>query len=386
MKGSEIENFEPHDRQLAILQPYIPDYRVGLWSLVIDRLLESGIEARVFWGEAGGQMELGDHAESAVWAEQVKVAAVRIPFVRAKVVYRDVPKAWRGADVLWLTEMAVGNLNAWQRALAHKAYMTFGHAVSGTTRSGRVSDSLEGILNRSAFGVLTYTDRGRDHVIHRQRVIPGRASSFQNATDTSELRQRLADVSDDDQRQFRTAHSLPETAQISLFVGALAPYKRIDLLVEAAEMVFRACPNEYLVVTGDGPEAARLKNLAERTGRVRLLGRTPMADIAVPASLAYQLVNPGRVGLVAVDALAMRLPVLTTVSDEHAPEVDYLQPGVDVRFTSPTPVAFAEAWMTKQKHTVSTTPVPTIDEAAERIVAAVLRAFDVAEHQKGRRS
>jgi hypothetical protein len=41
---------------------------------------------------------------------------------------------------------------------------------------------------------------------------------------------------------------------------------------------------------------------------------------------------PGRVGLVAVDALALGLPVLTTHFPFHAPELEYLVEGRSVHF------------------------------------------------------
>ena len=52
---------------------------------------------------------------------------------------------------------------------------------------------------------------------------------------------------------------------------------------------------------------------------------------------------PGRVGLIAVDSFAMGLPIVTTDWPHHAPEFDYLQPGVDSVVTSDDPAAFSRA-------------------------------------------
>lgn len=57
--------------------------------------------------------------------------------------------------------------------------------------------------------------------------------------------------------------------------------------------------------------------------------------------MASAIWMPGRVGLVAVDALALNLPVCTTSYAFHAPELDFLQPG-EVFVLSDEPAAYAQ--------------------------------------------
>ena len=51
---------------------------------------------------------------------------------------------------------------------------------------------------------------------------------------------------------------------------------------------------------------------------------------ALIAATARLLVNPGRIGLLAVEALVMGLPIVTTRWPYHAPEVEYLIEGETV--------------------------------------------------------
>jgi hypothetical protein len=54
------------------------------------------------------------------------------------------------------------------------------------------------------------------------------------------------------------------------------------------------------------------------------------------------MLMPGRVGLVAVDCLALGLPMITTTFDRHAPEAEYLNGDVRVA-TEQLPGPFARA-------------------------------------------
>ncbi|MGW8567320.1 glycosyltransferase [Isoptericola sp. NPDC055881] len=61
-----------------------------------------------------------------------------------------------------------------------------------------------------------------------------------------------------------------------LCVARLLPYKNVDAVIEAA-----ALSGRHLVVVGEGPDRARLTQLASRLGpsRVHLLGRVPDAEL-----------------------------------------------------------------------------------------------------------
>jgi len=102
----------------------------------------------------------------------------------------------------------------------------------------------------------------------------------------------------------------------ALFIGRLARYKGVDILLRALERV----PELRLDIVGTGPEAPRLRTLAQAlaiTDRVRWYGEYPDADIPRRMAEAHFLVLPSvtvaeMFGLVAVEAMAAGRPVITT--------------------------------------------------------------------------
>ena len=361
---------------VAITQPYVPGYRVPLWARVVDNLKSAGVECRVFYGGDAEQLRIragrGDGVETE-WATQVPTRTVTLHRRLPKLIHRTLPRRWRARRVLLVTEMQVSNVNAWVAVATGRRIVTLGHGSSDTTEQNRLATVLENQLNRWADHVLTYTDRGRRHVIDIGRVRENRVTAFRNATDTVRLRAALTAVTSEAEAEFRQSHGVPEDAIIDLYLGALNRHKNIDLLAGAAKIVFAADPRRWLVVAGWGEDAALMEALASETGRVVLLGQASPADYAPAATQARVLLNPGRVGLVAVDALIMGLPILTTSASAHAPEFDYLRPGIDVVETAPTTAAFADGWLAGAIDIQTPPPnVPSVEAAADIISGVIL--------------
>jgi glycosyltransferase involved in cell wall biosynthesis len=90
-----------------------------------------------------------------------------------------------------------------------------------------------------------------------------------------------------------------------LIVSRLAPYKRIDLAIEAFNQLGRP-----LVILGSGRDAARLRRMA--APNVRFLGRVSDAEVRERLAACRALIWPGEedFGLVPVEAMAAGRPVV----------------------------------------------------------------------------
>lgn len=121
-----------------------------------------------------------------------------------------------------------------------------------------------------------------------------------------------------------------------LVVSRLAPYKRIDLAVKA----FNAL-GKRLVVIGDGPDMAALRELAGPT--VSLLGWLPDAEVARYYASARGFVLPGEedFGITPLEANASGSPV---IAFQAGGALDTVVDGVTgVHFAEPTPESLADA-------------------------------------------
>jgi glycosyltransferase involved in cell wall biosynthesis len=103
-----------------------------------------------------------------------------------------------------------------------------------------------------------------------------------------------------------------------LSVNRLDRYKRIDLLIEAAQ----AEPGLRVVIAGDGPDRARLEELASGlNGRIEFAGRVDadrLADLYARCLAVYYAPVDEDYGMVPYEAFLAAKPVVTT-SDSGGP-------------------------------------------------------------------
>lgn len=122
----------------------------------------------------------------------------------------------------------------------------------------------------------------------------------------------------------------PGSAPRAIFIGRLAPYKGVDFLLRALELV----PELRLEVVGDGPERNRLHTLADAlavSDRVKWWGEYPDEDLPRRMADADFLVLPSvtveeMFGMVLLEAMAAGRPIITTAVPSGVREVNL--PGV----------------------------------------------------------
>jgi glycosyltransferase involved in cell wall biosynthesis len=96
------------------------------------------------------------------------------------------------------------------------------------------------------------------------------------------------------------------------------------------------------VVAGRG-HLEHLLDPAVARKQVHSIGYAGDREKALMARICMGIFNPGRVGLIAPESFALGLPIVTADSAFHAPEFEYLRPGLDSLVTEASPEALAAA-------------------------------------------
>lgn len=122
-----------------------------------------------------------------------------------------------------------------------------------------------------------------------------------------------------------------------LVVSRLVPYKKIDVLVRA----FNLLPTRHLVIIGTGSQLSRLKRLAQ--SNIHFLGFVPDSDLPsyYQPARAYLQANEEDFGISMVEAQAAGIPVIAYGAGGA---VDIVIPGqTGLLLSSNTPSAFVTA-------------------------------------------
>lgn len=148
---------------------------------------------------------------------------------------------------------------------------------------------------------------------------------------------------------FRQALNLPNTATVSLFVGRLHTEKRLDLMIEAFSRVVGSVKDAHLVIIGpeaDGTGGAVRRQVAELglSEHVRLMGLLTGQDLLQAyrdSDMLLLLSHRENFGMVAVEAMALELPVLLAEEVGLAQEIAEANAGYCVKAQ---PDSVADRW------------------------------------------
>ncbi len=239
-------------------------------------------------------------------------------------------------------ELAAGALDTY-RGLVRRGTRKvglMGHVGRYVSKHSSTAEALQTWQIKRADHVFAYTEAGKQLAI-RTGKHPDDVTAFLNTVSTADIIAAQESLSERDVQHFRREAGL-RSGPVTAYVGALDGPKRIEFLANALDILWSTDRELQLLVGGAGPDESYLRPAVDR-GQVVMLGRVGPVQKALLSRVACMLLNPGRVGLIAVDGFAMGLPLITVDWSFHAPEVEYLSPSIDSIFTADNPQAYAEA-------------------------------------------
>lgn len=363
-------------RQLLIVQPYVPTYRVALFSKVDSLLRKHDIELTVHGGSpTGSQAARGDSVVGQPWQTVSRTRSLTIGqhWLRTY----GARSAIAAADAV-VVELANGAIDSYL-ALGHRrrrqAVGVWGHIPA---ISGQLPSAIQRWQLRHADHVFAYTGSGAARATD-YGIAPSRISVINNSIDTASVTAAIAKVDDDAISQFRKRWSLPEVP-LMCYIGGLDAPKRIDFLASTLDRLWHRNVKLHLVVAGEGADAKYLLE-GERRKQVTRIGVVGTVDKATLLKSSMGILCPGRIGLLAVDSLVARLPILSTRHNGHAPEIEYLRDKESMLLSNPTEDSYSamiqnflnDASLRRRlQEGCESTEVPTLDAAARNFGEGLL--------------
>lgn len=324
-------------KRLLIVQPYLAMYRRPFFARLQSRLAQENVEVTFAFGEPdAGQGARGD---STHFPGSLTTPVRRFRFGSVTLRAQNSWKLASDFDAVVL-EASGSLLDTSILSLRRSPTGLWGHIKSYTGPANRLDAAVESWQVRRAAVVLAYTEEGRDEAIARG-AHPERALALGNTIDTSGMLDSARSMTEGEARKLLGLEDWADRPTVA-FLGGIDPSKRIDFLAQALNSLWDRSPNIRVVVAGRGESEALLAPAVAR-GQARLVGRVDDRGKAAISKVTAVLINPGRVGLLAVDSLAMGLPIITTDWPFHAPEFFYLRPGTDCLVTPNDLESFVDA-------------------------------------------
>lgn len=312
-------------KRLAILQPYVPKYRVAFFEGLIRSLADVGIECRVLAGKPRGAQGRRGDAAVADWIVQIPYREIMLGARSLKVA--GAARHLRGVDACivghvgtsWDTNKAVLN-----GMMGGVRVGVWGHIKSYVNQANPLDAAIERWQLRHAHHVFAYTPGGAAYAV--QSGVPETSiTTVMNTVPTDQLVAARSSLTSADVEDFRVQNGLSGRPVLG-YIGALDQSKKVDLLASALDILWREEPQVRVLVAGRGVLEGLLATAVER-GQAIMLGYADAGTKARVAAVSHALLNPGRIGLVAVDALVLGRPILTTRDTFNGPEAEYLSEG-----------------------------------------------------------
>ena len=309
---------------VAIIHPWMPQYRLEFFEQLINRLAENDVTLHIYYGQT--PPEWGARNDNARPNFAIPLDT-RFFNVRGRnLSYKNTRNYFKSTKYqLIILEQAIRNIETYKflanpRTSSQVAF--WGHGRTYTQNKSRFEESIKLGITRRAKWFFGYTDAGVQAVVDAG-FARSKTTIVQNTIDTKSLHQQIAALDDNQVASYVEQHDLTKGAT-GLYIGGVDTAKRIDFLLEAATAVHAENPTFRILVAGDGDETAKVIDFSAKNPYLIYLGRTVGIEKALALRSADFMVNPGRVGLVAVDSLTAGVPIVTTDWPYHAPEFGYL--------------------------------------------------------------
>jgi glycosyltransferase involved in cell wall biosynthesis len=112
---------------------------------------------------------------------------------------------------------------------------------------------------------------------------------------------------------------------LGCFIGEFKKEKNTAFLIDALHAIKLKVPDFQFIFFGYGAKLDSIKESCEKYSWIKFGGVANEIEKAHLSKAGAIILNPGRVGLIAVDSIAMSCPMVSCkLKDQHAPEIEYL--------------------------------------------------------------
>lgn len=315
--------------RVAIIHPWLPQYRVEFFRQLIAAGAENAVEIDVFYGDTPPEWK---RRQDTGLPDGFAELPTKFWTFRGRSLSRKSLKhiSDMGSYDLIIVEQAVRNLETYELLLRGRPLAFWGHGRTFTVRVSPQQDWFKQWLTRKGKWFFAYTLGGADSMA-RAGMPSDKITVVQNSIDTGSLREQLSSVNADELIRFRKKHDLRD--KTALFVGGLDESKRIAFLLESAEIASKLDPDFRLLIGGAGDDRHLVEEACARFPFITYLGPVFAESKAIAIAAAQVVAMPGRVGLVAVDSFAGLTPIVTTEWEWHSVEFEYLISGTNAVVT-----------------------------------------------------
>lgn len=312
--SSESEATSKKSGRVVFVQKFVPHYRLPLFEKLRDKFAEHGIEFILIYGRPDGYEGSKIKMEYPEWGHQVKSWIIPLPGKFTRYLYWQwAPFKVRRGDFV-IVEHASKLLDNYpiflmeQLGFVSMCYFGHGKNFQGHREIGPARAIKQAMVKKISIW-FAYTEISRKVLIEQN--VPDEKIVVVNNT-LKVLRQIEESEVKRDPKKF-------------VYIGGLYKEKRLDVIFDSIAKLRESDPEVKLVMAGTGPMQDEVKEFADTHDWCEYLGPVFGVDRDKLLLSCTAIVNPGLVGLIAIDSFHYAIPIITVTLPNHSPEIAYLE-------------------------------------------------------------
>lgn len=330
---------------VTILQHRLLHYRVDFFQQLHELLKVRGIDLQLVHGQASDIEKIRKDEGYLSWAIKIENKFIRI--FNVDLVWQPLPKSIQDSELIVLMQenRLISNYPfIIKYMLGSKKQLAFwGHGANfQSDKPNGIREVFKKIILTKVDWWFAYTEM-TSKVLIQSGFSKESITCLNNAIDTSGFRRQIDKCSDEVLSNIRSKLNLSSNSVIGLYCGSLYPDKRLELMIAAADIIQRSIPEFKLIIIGDGPSVDEIKQAFSTRKWCHWVGVKTGAEKAAYYKLAKVNLNPGLVGLHVLDAFSASLPMVSTYTAKHSPEISYLENNINGLLTGDTPEQYSHA-------------------------------------------
>ena len=309
-------------KKVLIAYKFMPQYRIDFFNLLKKNLEIQGIDLEVVYGKSINTNR--NDEKSLHWAIYRKNKVIR--FFGKTFYWQPIFDLIKQKDLVIVEQANSLIINYYIQLIRNFKIIKLGFWGHGRNRQGRdktFSNYFKKIIITKCDYWFAYSISVKEYLL--QNNFPSQKISVVNNTfDIVKLNKQLHSISESEKLDLRNDLLINETDLVAIYCGALYKEKRLDFLLETADLIKQICADFKLIIIGDGDYQKVVSQFAKKRDWVSYMGPQFEKDKALCFSISNIFLMPGAVGLAANDSFALETPMVLCDLDIHGPEVDYL--------------------------------------------------------------
>lgn len=327
-------------KKVLIAYKFMPQYRVDFFNQLKIELDRQNIDLQVVYGKSINvnrkdeiDLDWGIYRKNQI-----------LSFSKFTIYWQPITDIIKGQDLVIVEQANSLLINYYLILLRTFGKIKLGFWGHGRNRQGKQKSFINAfkkfILNKCDYW-FAYTKSVEEYLL-LNGVNESKISVVNNCFDTTHLVTLHNSITQFEVEETQKELGITPEDHVAIYCGALYKEKRIDFLLDATKLIRQKDDKFQLIILGNGPDKKKVDDFAKQNNWIHPIGSKFNREKSKYFKLVKICLMPGALGLAALDAIAMKTPMVIPHLDIHGPEIDYLVHNVNAILTADNSIDFAE--------------------------------------------